>query len=114
MVAVLASDRSSTGSTGTTKSGVVRTTQSVSNGARLASEGIGALLTTCERASLLLELGHGDSGKRGGGVVLGFVVVDFMDGDGGVDDGGLDGLLLDDWLDVLVYVVVDVFASNRW
>jgi hypothetical protein len=45
------------------------------------------------------EFGHGDGWEGGGGVVLGFVVVDFVDGDGGVDDGGLDGFFLDDGLD---------------
>lgn len=45
-------------------------------------------------------------------MVLSLVLVNFVDGDGGVDDGGLDGLLLDDGLDVLVDVVVDVLAGN--
>jgi len=47
-------------------------------------------------------------------VVLRFVVVNFMDRDGGVYDGGLDSLLLDDGLDCLVDMVVDVLASQRW
>jgi len=47
-------------------------------------------------------------------VVLGLIVVDFMDWDGGVDDGRLDGLLLDDWLDGLVDVVVNVLARQGW
>jgi hypothetical protein len=45
-------------------------------------------------------------------VVLGFILVDFVDGDGGVHDGWLDGLLLHDGLDGLVDVVVDVLASD--
>lgn len=45
-------------------------------------------------------------------MVLGLVLVDFVDGDGGVDDGWLDSLLLHNWLDGLVDVVVDVLASN--
>jgi hypothetical protein len=44
-------------------------------------------------------------------VVLSLVVVDLVDGDGGVNNAWLDGLLLDDWLDVLVDVVVDMFAN---
>ena len=64
-------------------------------------------------------------------MVLGLVVVDFVDGDGGVYDGRLDGFLLDDRLDSLkdgstlfqklcrvftdlMYVVVDVLSSNHW
>lgn len=47
-------------------------------------------------------------------MVLGLIVVDFMDWDGGVDDGRLDGLLLDDWLDGLVDVVVNVLARQGW
>jgi hypothetical protein len=35
-------------------------------------------------------------------VVLGFVVVNFVNGDSGVDNRGLDSLLLDDWLDCFV------------
>jgi hypothetical protein len=45
-------------------------------------------------------------------MVLGLVLVDFVDGNGGVDDGWLNCLLLDDGLDVLVNVVVYVFACN--
>lgn len=85
-----------------------RTTDSLG----LAFEGISALLTAAEGATLLLELGHGDGREGGGGVVFCLVVVDFVDGVGRVDDGGLDGLLLDDGLDVLVDVVVDVFACD--
>lgn len=63
--------------------------------------------------------------------MLGLVVVDFVDGNGGVYDGWLDGFLLDDRLNSLkdgsmmfqqtrrvftdlMYVVVDVFSSNHW
>jgi hypothetical protein len=52
-------------------------------------------------------------------VVLGLVVMNFVDGDGGVDDGWLDSLLLDDWLDGLVDVcemmsvfVIDAYCSR--
>jgi hypothetical protein len=58
----------------------------------LANETVLALLTAGEGAALGLELGHGDGGKGGGGVVLGSVVVDLVDGDGGVGDVRLDGL----------------------
>jgi hypothetical protein len=78
----------------------------------LASERIGALLTTLERSSLCSELVHGDRWKRGSGVVLGLILVDFVDWNGGVHDGWLDSLLLDDWLDGLMDVVVDVLASD--
>lgn len=45
-------------------------------------------------------------------MVLGSVVVNLVDGDGGVGDSRLDGLLLNDRLDHLVNVVVTVLASN--
>jgi hypothetical protein len=61
---------------------------------RLANEAVLALLTAGKGTALLLELGHGDGGKSGGSVVLGGVVVDLMDGDGGVGDVGLDGLCI--------------------
>jgi len=67
----------------------------VVRGFGLASEAVLALLTADERATLCLELGHGDCGEGRGGVVLGGVVVDLVDGDGGVGDVGLDGLC--DW-----------------
>ena len=35
-----------------------------------------------------------------------------MDGNGGVYDGWLDSLLLNDGLNVLVHMMVDVLASN--
>jgi len=80
--------------------------------ARLAAESIAAFLAAVEVSALALELVHGDGRERASSVVLGFVLVDFVDGDGGVDDGWLNCLLLDDWLDVLVDVVVNVFACN--
>lgn len=61
-------------------------------GARLALETILALLTTSQRAAGLLELGHGDGRESRGLVVLGSVVVDLVDGDGGVGDVRLNGL----------------------
>jgi len=80
---------------------------------RLALEGVGPLLAPREGAVLVLELVHGDGGQGGGGVVLGFVVVHFVDGVGGVHDCGLDRLLLDDGLDGLVDMVMDMLATNN-
>jgi len=82
------------------------------NGSWLASERIGALLTTLERSSFCSELVHADGWERGSSVVLGLILVDFVDWNGGVHDGWLNSLLLDDWLDSLVDVVVDVLASD--
>jgi hypothetical protein len=67
----------------------------VVGGFGLANEAILTLLTADERATLCLELSHRDCGEGRGGVVLGGVVVDLVDGDGGVGDVGLDGLC--DW-----------------
>jgi len=47
-------------------------------------------------------------------VVLRLIMMDFVNRDGGVYDGWLNGFLLDDRLDSLMYVVVDVFSSNHW
>lgn len=44
--------------------------------------------------------------------MLGLVVVDLVDGDGGVDNTWLNSLFLDDWLDGLVNVVVNVLADD--
>jgi len=79
----------------------------------LADETVSALLATGEGTARLLELLHGNSGKSRGSVVLGGVVVDLVDGHGGVGDVRLNGLLLDHRLDGLVDVVVLVLASNN-
>lgn len=75
-----------------------------SKSAGLAGKGISSLLATSDAASGLLELVHGHGGEGRGGVVLGFVVVNLVDLLGVVDDVGLDGLLVNDWLDSLVDV----------
>lgn len=81
--------------------------------AGLALEAVLALITASEGATLLLELGHGDSGQGRGLVVLSGVVVNLVDGHGGVGDVRLNGLLLDDGLDGLMNVVVLVLASHH-
>jgi len=63
---------------------------------------------------LTLELVHSHSRQRASGVVLSLVLVDLVDGNGGVNNGWLNSLLLDDRLNVLVYVVVNVLASDAW
>jgi len=87
--------------------------ESSAHSAWLAAERIGALFAAGEGAPLALELVHRHSRERGGSVVLSFVLVDFVDGNGVVDDGWLDGLLLDYGLDVLVNMVVDVLACDN-
>src|SRR4051812_17518319 len=81
-------------------------------GFRFATEGIGAFFTTRDRSALALELIHGDGRELGGGMVLGFVLVNLVYGNGGVDDGWLNGLLLNDGLDVLVDVVVHMLSCD--
>lgn len=78
-----------------------------------AIERIVARLGAAEGTSSLLEFGHGHGWEGAGGVVLGLVVVDLVDGLGRVDNVALDSLLLDDRLDVLVDVVVHMLASER-
>lgn len=63
---------------------------------------------------MAVELSHGYSWKSGGGVVFSFVLVNLVDGNGGVNNGWLNSLLLDDGLDVLVDMVVDVLSCNGW
>ena len=58
----------------------------------LADETVSTLLATGEGTARLLELLHGNSGKSRSGVVLGSVVVDLVDGHGGVGDVRLNGL----------------------
>lgn len=65
-----------------------------------------ALLTTTENTTLGLELIHGHGGQSGCLVVSGSVVMNLVDGNSGVDNIGLDRLLLDDWLNGLVDVLL--------
>jgi hypothetical protein len=75
-------------------------------------ESIIALLAAGKSSTLVLELVHGHGRKSSGAVVGGLVVVNLVDGNGGVNNVGLDGLLLDDRLDSLVDVVVNVLTAN--
>ena len=59
-----------------------------------------------------LELIHSNSREGRSSVVLGLVLVHFVNRDGCVDDRGLDSLLLHDRLDVFVHVVVDVLSRQ--
>lgn len=86
--------------------------KSTTNRLWLALESISALLTSSEGASLGSELAHADSGESSGSVVLSLVLMNLVDWDGGVDNGWLDSLLLDDWLNGLMDVVVNMLTSN--
>ena len=99
---------SEAGAGGDTGGGGVGATDS----AGLTLEAIVALLAAGQDTTLLLKVGHGDGGKSRGSVVLGGVVVNLVDGNGGVDNVRLDSLLVDDGLDGLVDVVVDVLTAN--
>ena len=68
---------------------------------RLTGEMLVLVGAAGQSTSLRLELIHGDSGQGGAGVVLRILVVNLVDGNGGMDGRGLDRLLLDDGLDVL-------------
>lgn len=72
-----------------------------------------ALVLAAKDAALLLELVDANGRKGGGAVMLGGLVVDFVHGDGGVHNLGLDDFLLDDGLDGLMNVVVDMLALNN-
>lgn len=100
MLAVLLLGRTHNASAASGRAVVVRvgranlsasSTESTTNRAGLTLEAIEALLTTSEDTTLLLEVGHADDGKGRGGVDLGSVVVDLVDGNSGVDDSWLNG-----------------------
>jgi hypothetical protein len=67
-------------------------------------------LGAAQLAALPLELVHADRGQGRRGVVTGGVMVDLVDRHRGVDDFGLDHLLLDHRLDGLVDMVVEMLA----
>ena len=67
-----------------------------------------ALLAAGESTALGLELLHGHGWESSSLMVGSLVMVNLMDGDGGVDNVGLDGLLLNNGLDSLVDVLNDV------
>jgi hypothetical protein len=71
-----------------------------------------ALLATAESTTLGLELVDANRRKGGGAVVLGSLVMDLVDGDGGVHNLRLDHLLVKNGLDLLVDVVVNMLALN--
>lgn len=71
-----------------------------------------ALLTAGQGSTLGLELLHGHGRQSSGLMVSGLVVVYLVNRNSGVNNGGLDGLLLDYGLDSLVDVVVDVLSAN--
>lgn len=81
---------------------------------RLAGKGIGALPAgPMDAAALPLKLLKCDRREYRGTMVLRLVLVDFVDGLRPVHHMGLDSLLLDDGLYVLVYMVVDVLTLHR-
>lgn len=88
------------------------TSKNVSLGSGLTLETIPTLVAAGQTTAGALEFVHADGGESRGGVVLGLVVVDFVDGDGGVDDVRFNRLLLHNRLDGLVDVVVDVFTGD--
>jgi len=75
-------------------------------------KGIGALSSTAEGATLLLVLLHRDRGQGGSAVDTSLVVMNLVDWHGGVDDLGLDGLLVEYGLDRLVDVMVNMLALD--
>jgi len=100
---------------GSANSSVVSTSSGVgvtSNRARLTLKAVVTLFTASEGTTLPLELLHADSRKGGCRVVLSSVVVDLVDGNSGVNNVRLNGLLVHDRLDGLMHVVVNVLACD--
>ena len=85
-------------------SGRRTSSQSTANTSRLTLKSIIALFTAGQTSTLLLEVSHADSGQSRCRVMLRFVLVNLMDGNSGVDDGWLDGLLLYNRLDGLKHL----------
>ena len=71
-----------------------------------------ALLTAAENTALGLELVHGHGGKSSGLMVCSSVVVNLVNGNSGVNNVGLDNLLVDDRLDGLVDVLEESVSEN--
>jgi hypothetical protein len=66
------------------------------------------LLAAAENTTLALELVHGHSRESSGLMMSSSIVVNLVDGNSGVDNVGLDDLLVDDRLDGLVDVLEGV------
>lgn len=71
------------------------------NSAWLTLEAVVTFLTASQAAALLLEVGHADSRKGRCTMMFCLIVMNLVDGNSGVHNGGLDSLLLDDWLNGL-------------
>jgi len=80
---------------------------------RATVELVVALLATRERSSLLLEIIHAHRWESGRSVVLCGIVMDLMHWHSRVYNVRLNGLLLNHRLDILMHVMVDMFARNR-
>jgi len=78
-----------------------------------AVEAIVTLLTTGERAALVLELVHAHGRKSGSSMMLGSVVVNLMDWNSRVNDMRLNSLFLNNRLNGFVHVVVHMLTSDR-
>ena len=60
-----------------------------------------ALFAASQAAALFLEVRHTDGRECRSSMVFGLILVNLVNGDSGMNDGWLDGLFLDDWLDSL-------------
>jgi len=79
----------------------------------LAFERVVLLLAAVQGAAFVLELGDAEGWQLGRLVVLGCVVVDFVDGDCGVDYLWLDGFLVQDRLDRFVDVLSSTSETKK-
>ena len=71
-----------------------------------------SFLVAHQGASLLLEVVHGHGWESACSMVLCLVMVDLMDWDGSVNHMRLNSLLLHNWLNGFVHVMVDMLSSN--
>jgi len=86
---------------------------SISDALWASLKGTGALSGTTKGTTLLLVLFHRDGGQGRGAVDASFVVVNLVDWHSGVDNLGLNGLLVQDGLDGLVDVMVNMLALDN-
>jgi hypothetical protein len=84
----------------------------VALGVGAAFETVVLVLAACMGAAVFLELGHADGWQGRGGMVLGLVMVDLVDGYGRMDDVRLYGLFVDDWLVGFVDVTWEVYRKH--
>jgi len=90
------------------------TVECLVNVLRLTFELVNVLVTTAQDTTTLLELTNVDWWEGRGCVVLSSLVVCLMNRDCGMCDVWFDCLLVDDWLNLFMNMVMGMFTDNIW